>query len=177
MPPKPVEPKQYESWDDVDRALARLGKIEPEREEESGKLKQLIQATKDEFEPRISRLDGEIAAITEGLRVFVVAHKVDLGEARSMSLKHGSIGLRFSPPKLVTLGKTTWVKVLELIGDLPTALRKRFLRISEEVDKKAIKEAIEQGAVPDDLRRQIKVDLIQEEQVTYELASESAVRG
>ena len=177
MTTKTPAAKVYESWDSVDPALARLGKIEPQAQEEKAKLKALIQETKNEFEPRIKRLDDEIDAIRDGLTSFVLANKRDLGDARSMSLKHGSIGLRLSPPKLVTLGKATWGKVLELIQDLPTALRKRFIRIDEDVDKKAVKDAIESGQLDDVTRRQIKVDLIQEEQVVYDLAAESAVRG
>jgi len=178
MPAKAPAAKVYESWDEIDRALARLGRIEPEAEQEKGKLKVLIQETKNEFEPRIKRLDDEIEAIREGMIAFVNANKRDLGDARSISLKHGSIGLRLSPPKLVMLGtKTTWDKVIELMADLPAALLKRFIRYTAAADKDAIKDAIEDGSLDDATRRSIKVDLIQEEKVVYDLASESAVRS
>jgi phage host-nuclease inhibitor protein Gam len=77
----------------------------------------------------------------------------------------------------VTIGKTTWQRVLELVGDLAPSLQKRFIRTKSEIDKDAIKAAINDGKLDDETRRSIKVDLLQEEQVFYELKSETAAAG
>ena len=55
-------------------------------------------------------------------------------EKRSMETAHGIVGFRLGMPKLKTLPKFTWDKVLEKLG----TIMPEYIRVKKEVDKEAL---------------------------------------
>jgi len=165
--------RKLHSWDEVDQALARLGIIEPEVARLQAQMDAMIAGTRERYDREIAPLQREIKALVPAVGDFVMAHRSELspdGEKRSRQLSHGKVGLYLTPPRLQTIGRTTWKRVLELIFELPLRVHARLVRTTRELDKEGIKEAIETGLLSEEQRCQIRVAIGQDEIAYYELA-------
>lgn len=89
----------------------------------------------EKYDPELLTLMAEKEQQGEIIRVYCTEHKQELFAAkRRIYNVHGSVGFRLGTPKLKTLPKWTWDKVLEKVKvTLPD-----FVRTYEEVDKESI---------------------------------------
>jgi len=165
-----VAAKQMKSWDDVDAALARLGKIEPLVAKFQNRADEIIAQVQARYADQIAPLQKEIEALGRGIGDFVHANRKDLsadGDGKHRDLRNGRVELRLSPPRLATLSRITWDMVKERIAELPTRLRSRFIRTKESLDKDELKAAIQSGAVSDEQRSALGVAIAQDETPYY----------
>lgn len=72
----------------------------------------------------------------ERAQLWAEAHPEKFAKRKSLELTHGKLGFRTGTPKLKTLPKWTWGKVLDYLRGMRWSYR--FTRIVEEIDKEAI---------------------------------------
>ncbi len=165
--------KPLESWDEVNAALLHIKRAEADVARLQGRLDNGTAKLQQRYSPQIDPLQDELKATAEAVGDFVFAHRKELsqeGASRSVLLEAGRVGLRLSPAKLSIPKKLTWAKVLDCIRELPKSLRDKLIRKKEALDKEALMDAIEDGAIDEDQRRILGVSIIQDETAYYELA-------
>lgn len=161
-----------DSWEAVNAALARLGKIEPEVARIQASADKAIAHIQDRCSEQISPIQAEIASLSKGIGEFVHAHRKELsaqGEGKYRDLPNGRVELRLSAPRLATLSRVTWEMVMERIAELPSRLRARFIRVKESLDKDELKAAIQSGEVTEEQRSALGVAIAQDETPYYEV--------
>lgn len=107
----------------------KLKKIEAAINERLNKIK-------DEYKEEITELEFNKNEQMELLEVFAKEQQGKWGKRKSLDLLHCVIGFRTGNPKVVKDKKFTWDAVLELMRK--KQIFKRFIRISEEINKEAI---------------------------------------
>ena len=167
-----VEATQMDSWEAVNAALGRLGKIEPEVVRLQARADEIIARTQERYGNEIEPLQKEIASLGKGLGEFIHAHRAELspeGDGKYRDLPNGRVELRLFPPRLATLSRVTWDMVVERIAELPARLRARFIRVKETLDKDELKAAIQAGDVSEEQRSALGVAIAQDETPYYEV--------
>ena len=167
-----IEAAMMTSWDDVNAALACLGKIEPQVTRLQNRADEIMARTQERYAKEIVPLQAEIASLAKGIGEFVHAHRKDLtadGDGKFRDLPNGRVELRLSPPRLATLSRVTWDMVVERIAELPQRLRARFIRVKETLDKDELKVAIISGDVSEEQRSALGVAIAQDETPYYEV--------
>lgn len=126
-----------ETWDDVDRALLRIGRINIEVEKAQNYLMNLIDLGKEEAKKMIEGLPDEKADLEKQIADFCQFHRDQFKKKKSKELPFGFVGFRMSVPKLTTLKGWTWDKV---VGKLREMRKRGFLKYRDPIpDKEAIK--------------------------------------
>jgi len=160
-----------ETWSDADRALLQLasaeGNIERIKQRYEKRMRDARAALKDETEQ-----DKEIAqTLREQLASFMLDHEADLDAGkRSIRLEHGTLSLRRTPAKLVTLSRVTWQRVLDVALTLPKKLRESIVETSHALRKAELKAMLQSDELKDEHRKALGVRLEQTDEVYYELA-------
>jgi len=170
---KTATKQTLETWEAVNAALLRIKQTEADVARLQGRLDNGTAKLQQRYSPQIDPLQQELKELAEAVGDFVFAHRRELsqdGEARSVLLEAGRVGLRLSPAKLTIPKKLTWAKVLDAIKEMPPRLRDKLIRTKETLDKDALTAAIEGGAIDEDQRRILGVSLTQDEIAYYELA-------
>ena len=168
-----VKPQRYTSWLQINVALAALATARAEHERLNAKLDERLAAAQTAIGEDAESKALEVQSIEQGIEAFLHERKQELmGEEgnRTLQLENGKVGLRWGPPKLVTMSKVTFEKVLERALSLPAGLRRLFVRDDPSLDKKALLKAIREEAIPDTVRRELGVDAWQEEYAVIEPA-------
>jgi len=165
--------RMLESWEALDEVLAELAQLEPAHAKLAARRDDVIARLTARYDEKIEPLWARIIMLRAALGVFVLAHSGDLspdGDRRSRDLSHGRVGLYLSPPRLATIGRRKWATVLERIQELPARLRDRFLRQPEpKLDKDELQAAIREGDISDEQRRELGVDIRQDDIAYYQL--------
>lgn len=168
-----VKPQKYTSWPQINIALAQLKAIRADHDRLAAKLKTAVGAAQLTHGVPAEVKANEALAIELGIGLFLHERKEQLmGEDgnRTLELENGKVGLRWGPPKLATLSKITWEKVLSTALAMPARIRSIFVKEEASIDKKALLKAIREGAITEDVRRELGVDARQEEYAVIELA-------
>ncbi len=97
--------------------------------------------------------------VTATLEAYAIATK-DTWDGRSTDLTHARIGFRMGTPKVDKLKGFTWDAVLALVKG-NKALARDFVRVKEELDKKAILDADQK--TKQTLETKAKIVIVQEE--------------
>jgi len=158
------------TWSDADRTLLRLAEAEANVERiklrYESRIRDARAAIKDQTED-----DAKIAqGLRETLAEFMLAHEDELDGKRSKRLDHGTLSLRRTPAKLITLSRVTWQRVLDVALTLPKKIRESIVETSHSLKKAELKGMIQSGELKDEHRKALGVRLDQSDEVYYELA-------
>jgi len=175
MPRKPTPPAAptLTSWDKVDQALSEIAVLEPQVATLQGRLDTAMARLKQRYEEKIDPLQEELKLTVKAVGDFVLSHQKDLsedGDRRCRDLDHGRVGCYRSPKRLEKVGsKITWAEIATRLSALPKALKDRFLRVKEEPDKDALRDAIDSGEIDTEQARSFALTIAQDDIAYYEL--------
>lgn len=170
MPKSASQKVEIKSWADANAILAELKGVEAEHDRLVARRDGGIAKIKKRYGSDIGDRAAEVKAIQSGLFDFLADHRDEMDDKRSRALPNGVVSLRWGPPKLVTLSRVTFEKVLERARALPSHVRALFLIEEPKLDKKDLQTAIRDGSIDPAQRRKLGVDVIQEEYVYYDHA-------
>jgi phage host-nuclease inhibitor protein Gam len=102
-------------------------------------INKAIEQVRSKYQDEILELKKQQVEVLPTLEAYAIATK-DEWVGRSIELTHARIGFRMGTPKVDKLKGFTWEAVVALIK-AHKPLAASFLRIKEELDKKAILEA------------------------------------
>lgn len=163
--PKPV---RLTSWPAVNTILPELKTVEADLQALQGKAAAAIAAVKARHTDEIAALKERSENIRQGIFDFCADHRDELTETRSRQLDNGTVQLRWGPPKLVTLARITWEKVLTRALELPKEIQALFIKREPSLDRRALQKEIAEGRITDETRRTLGVDYVKEEYVYCE---------
>ncbi len=169
--PKTPTAATIETWSDADRSLLCLadaeGNVERIKQRYEKRIRDARAGLKDETED-----DKELAqTLREQIAEFMLANEGDLDPGkRSIRLEHGTLSLRRTPAKLVTLSRVTWQRVIDVALTLPKKIRESIVETSHSLKKAEMKGMIQNGELKDEHRKALGVRLDQTDEVYYELA-------
>jgi len=115
----------------------------------------------EQFSPRLNAWEQAIQEKTVLIQAWAEANPEEFAKRKSIELAHGTIGFRTGTPKLKTLAKQTWAKVLDTLRASPFA--EKFIRIKEEVDKESLLVAHANFSIDDAGLRGLGLEVTQEE--------------
>lgn len=148
------------SWQEVDRTLREIAKLDAQIVDKETKYNAQIQDLRDRAETEIQPLQQAKARLERDIQEFCEFHREDFTQ-KSKALNFGIVGFRISTV-LTTLARWTWKKVLEKLQD---AGKVEFIRIKKSVDK----EAIRQAGLNNEELRMYGMKLEQKESFWYEV--------
>ena len=121
-----VTPEQFQD------AMAAYALADASTEKLTAKMNLDITKIREKNEPELTTLAAEKEAKFEIIQSYCMDNKATLFvKQRHIETVHGNVGLRLGTPKLKTLPKFTWEKVLDKLGTiLPD-----YVRVKKEVDK------------------------------------------
>lgn len=134
------------------QASNRLGTIE-------AAMNKAIEQIRSKYQDEILDLKNQQDEVLPTLEAYAIATK-DTWDGRSTYLTHARIGFRMGTPKVDKLKGVTWDAVLGFVK-ADKALARDFVRIKEELDKKAILDADEKTKVK--LETKAKIIIVQDE--------------
>lgn len=102
-------------------------------------MNEAIEKVRSKYQEEILELKNQQEEVLPTLEAYAIATK-DTWDGRSMDLTHARIGFRIGTPKVDKLKGFTWDAVLALVK-ANKALARDFVRVKEELDKKAILDA------------------------------------
>lgn len=121
------------------QSVTRIGQLQRDLTRMEVAMNDVIAAAKAKFEEKAAPLNGDLDAITEGLRVWADANRDELtdgGKTKTADLGTGKIAWRMRPPS-VRAPKAA-EKLAEVIAWLRKRKLERFIRVSEEIDREAM---------------------------------------
>jgi phage host-nuclease inhibitor protein Gam len=120
---------------DMERCVGELARLQIERDGLCVEMDERIIAIRAEYEARLNDLGLDIASEMTMAREWAEANPAEFGDLKSIEFTHGTAGWRTGMPKLKTLAKWTWDRVLEKLA----ALRMQdYIRTKQEVDKEKL---------------------------------------
>jgi phage host-nuclease inhibitor protein Gam len=122
-------------------------------------LNEKIEALRSKYHDEINALREQRDEVLPLLEAYAIGAK-DSWPARSFELTHARIGFRMGTPKVDKLKGVTWDAVLAFVK-ADKNLAKDFVRVKEELDKKAILEADDKTLVK--LESKAKIVIVQDE--------------
>lgn len=125
-----------QSWTDADLSLKDLGERERRIAVATAKAAEKIAAINERLEADIAGDAAMVARLKSDIEAYTRAHADEM-DGRSKRLTYGIVRLR-AVPKLSTLSKWTWEKVLARLHELK---RLDLIRTKHEVNKDAIEAA------------------------------------
>lgn len=132
-----------------------------ERNERKIAMDRELTAIRENYEGTIDPLEKQIAEKTELLEAWASANPDEFPKDRkSLDMLHAVIGYRTGTPKLKTLLRFTWPKVLERIIN---SNHREWRRIKETVNKDQIIEDFAQKIVGNAELKGIGVEVVQDE--------------
>lgn len=144
----------------AEEILGELATLKLEERDRKTEMDREITAVRERFEKPLHDLGKQIEDRTVLLESWASANPAEFGKKKSIELLHGTVGYRTGTPKLKTLAKWTWDRVLEAIKTLGFDA---LVRVKEAVNKEAIIGAIGAGTFTDTEARAIGVQLVQDE--------------
>jgi phage host-nuclease inhibitor protein Gam len=119
------------------RALAALAAevaaLKLEEVRLTAELDARLRLAREQVEPALQRVRGDIAAKTAAVRAWAEAHPEAFGGRRSLELPQALLGWRASPPALKPCAGWTWERVTATLKDQPQW--QAYLRVREEPNK------------------------------------------
>lgn len=134
------------------QASNRLGTIE-------AAMNKAIEQVRSKYQDEITELRQKQDEVVPTLEAFAINTK-DTWEGRSYNLTHARIGFRLGTPKVEKKKGFTWDAILALVKSNKN-LAKDFVRVKEELDKKAILEADQK--TKDTLEAKAQIIIVQDE--------------
>lgn len=121
-----------------------------------------------EIEAKVSPLSERKLALEQNLKLFALEHRSELfSAAKKVKTPYGSYGFHLMPPSIVSLMKR--------ISDNIAAMKaggnryKRFIKVKEDLDKPAIKSAVDAGDLSAADLSAIGLAIRSEEEFVYQI--------
>lgn len=124
-----------QSKDQANEFISDIGRMQRERERLQADMNDQISVIKEKFEAEAIPLGEKIRQMTAGVQVWCEANRAMLteeGKRKHAVLASGKVSWRTRPPRVVLRGKEAIIEALNVLG------LKRFLRVSEDVNKEAM---------------------------------------
>lgn len=133
---KKIKTMRLSNFEDVDNALLEIGRTESVVAKKEAEMNSKIQQLKEKYDTETETERRFIDETKERIENFCMANKTDFDKQRTFNLKHGSVGFRNNPPKVVQLNKKWTVKSsLEFVKKL---FNGTYVRAKEELNKDQI---------------------------------------
>lgn len=147
----------------AEEILGEIATLTIERRAQQNELDRELTFAREKYEEPLSALVKQIEEKTALLESWASANPGEFPKQRkSIELLHGTIGFRTGTPKLKTLAKWTWDRVLEKLKQLGKPVAD-FIRTKEEVNKEAIITAVTTGTMLVGEERQWGCAVVQDE--------------
>lgn len=128
--------KPINNFEDADKALYFLGKVESLIAKKEAVMNSRIQTIRDKFDVETAQARTKKDLIEKEIKSFLWNNKHEFIKQRTKSLVHGVIGWRTGTPKVLLLNRKYNTKtVLELAKKL---FKARYVRQKEELAKDVI---------------------------------------
>lgn len=122
--------------DDAEDAMAAISSLTLQRNATQILLDENLGKVRATYGPEIAECEARITAKSERLQVWAEANPDEFPKGKkSIEMNFGTLGYRTGTPKLKTLGRITWAKVLEKIR---AAGILDWIRTEESVNKERI---------------------------------------
>lgn len=129
--------KPIRSYDDADQTLLEIADCETQLQKAEADMNERIQKIRDDFEQNTHVVRAVKSSLESELEKFCILNKADFEKSRSRELVHGTIGFRFSTPKIALLNRKYKLDtVLELLKKVRWG--KDFIRTKEEISKEQL---------------------------------------
>ena len=139
--------KMIQSYEEADKALAKLGRQESFVAKKEAMLNERIQKLREKFDEDTTEERAQISLVIRELEEFCLINKADFLKKRSKVLTHGEIGFRTTPPKVSQLNRKYSLKTsVELIKKIFSG---EYLRLKEEIDKERLLSDLSIGKIDD----------------------------
>ncbi len=140
------ETVKIESRDDADRALNTISILSTQISSREARANDKIEKVRAELVDDTADWRAEMAESEAALEIWATENKEELlKEPRSLELNWGTVGFRWTPWKIVAIGK---LKIDTILAKIRAAKLTELIRTKEEIDKeKAV------NYTPDDLAR------------------------
>jgi len=126
-----------------------------------------LRAARDRYESRLLALERLLAEKTGKARAWAKANPAAFGRRRSIGFGHGVAGFRTGPPRLRTIARCKWDRVLGSLRGLPWGAA--YIRVKEEINKEQIIADIGSGKLSEGDLRQAGARVVREESFFVEL--------
>lgn len=147
----------------AEELLGEIATLTIEQRAQKNELDRELTAAREKYEAPLGALTKQIEERTVILESWASANPGEFPKQRkSIELLHGTLGYRTGTPKLKTLPKWTWDRVLEKLRELGKPVL-GFIRTKEEVNKEAILNAVAEGHLLDREERNFGVAVVQDE--------------
>ena len=120
-----------------------------------------LRAARDHYEARLLTLERLLAEKTGAARAWAEANPAAFGRRRSVDFGHGVAGFRTGPPRLKTLARARWERVLKSLRELNWG--GAYIRVKEEINKERIIADIGAGKLAEGDLRQAGAQVVREE--------------
>lgn len=146
----------------AEQAAQQFAKASNRKNSIQAAINEAMEKVRSKYQDEITELDAVLnptSEVMQTLEAFAISTK-DTWDGRSTDLTHARIGFRMCTPKVDKLNGFTWPAVLELVK-ANKALAKEFVRVKEELDKKAILDADQK--TKQTLEAKAKIVIVQDE--------------
>ena len=120
-----------------------------------------LRAARDRYESRLLALERLIAEKTGMARAWSKANPAAFGRRRSIDFGHGVAGFRTGPPRLKTIARCKWDRVLQSLRGCNWGAA--YIRVKEEINKEQIIADIGAGRLSDGDLRQAGARVVRDE--------------
>lgn len=142
---KRIKPAGFSTAEEYTTAVLAVSNFEAALRELKAQRDLKLHQIAAEFDQPIAAIENQMANMTMTCARYADGHRAQLfGEQQSASSRGVRHGFRKGPPKLETLAKFTWAKVLAKLQSLHLA---DYIRLKPEVNKEAILEHGKGGTI------------------------------
>ncbi len=120
-----------------------------------------LRAARRRYEARLLPLARLLEEKTGVARAWADANPEAFGRRRSLDFGHGVAGFRTSPPRLATLARRKWDRVLQSLHDLRWGAP--YIRVKEEINKEQIIADVGAGKLAEADLRQAGAQVVRDE--------------
>lgn len=120
-----------------------------------------LREARGRYEARLRRLARLLEEKTGTARVWAEANPGEFGGRRSVEFGHGIAGFRHGPPRLATVARGKWERVLRSLREANWGAP--YIRMKEEINKERILADIGAGRLTEGDLRRAGAQVVQEE--------------
>lgn len=161
--------ERLRTWDDVNEGLRKIWEMKSAIDAQTGAYNEEEAKRRKQLDDFCNPLRERIEQIELGLSEFCTEHRIDFGDKKSKELPNGRVDFRMTTPKCSTFNGWTWKAVIDVIRNSDFA--KRFLKLTEAVNKEQIIADYAAQQISDDELAKIYLKVEQEETFGYEVYS------
>jgi phage host-nuclease inhibitor protein Gam len=145
----------------MDALVREIGSLKLDEKLLLADMDRELRAARRRYERRLLPLARLLEEKTGAARAWADANPEEFGRRRSVDFGHGVAGFRTSPPRLATLAKRKWDRVLKSLHDLRWGAP--YIRVREEINKEQIIADVGAGKLAESDLRQAGAQVVRDE--------------